>query len=192
VLCPSEVHESIEPRSIVRVGKLHAFILLVMTTHFTLCDSCSNIAIKVNTKLFSKGIAARAWDIQVNQIEGGIPWLEQVPTLVMGLTLTRGKPNSYIINLHFFLIHFSIFTAGGADSKTIVTGSVCLTKRGDVPGTVPLAMDIRVQKSAGVVEALPMYMLSKVRYESNDKDFLFFQLIVPLCQDFGDPVPATQ
>jgi hypothetical protein len=166
VLCPSEVHESIEPRSIVRVGKLHAIILLVMTTHFTLCDSCSNIAIKVNTKLFSKGIAARAWDIQVNQIEGGIPWLEQVPTLVI--------------------------TAGGADSKTIVTGSVCLTKRGDVPGTVPLAMDIRVQKSAGVVEALPMYMLSKVRYESNDKDFIFFQLIVPLCQDFGDPVPATQ
>lgn len=61
-----------------------------------------------------------------------------------------------------------------------------------MPRTVPLAMDIRVQKSAGVVEALPMYMLSKVRCESNALVFFLSQLIVSLFQDICDPVPVTQ
>jgi hypothetical protein len=72
-----------------------------------------------------------------------------------------------------------------------VTGSVCLKRRGDVPGTVPLAMDIRVQKSAGVVEALSMYMLSKVSKESNFLDILSLNSFLSWFVDFGDPVPPT-
>ena len=45
---------------------------------------------------------------------------------------------------------------------TIVTGAVSLENR-DAPGTVQLALDLRVQSSAGVVEPVPMYALTKVR-----------------------------
>ena len=56
---------------------------------------------------------------------------------------------------------------------TIVTGEVSLEHQGDedaghgsrdAPGTIPLASDLRVQSSAGVVEPVRMYELTKVRH----------------------------
>jgi hypothetical protein len=102
--------------------------------------SCSNIATKVNTKLFSKLTKARAWDIKLGDIQGGIPWINQAPTMVMGLSLTR---------------------AGGSDSKTVVAGSVSLDSKGEA-GTIQIAQDIRIQSSAGVVTFENMRKLTKV------------------------------
>ena len=54
---------------------------------------------------------------------------------------------------------------------TIVTGAVSLEDQGDgsrgsrdAAGTIQLALDLRVQSSAGVVEPVPMYALTKVRH----------------------------
>lgn len=113
-----------------------------MSSHvLTICHSCSNIAIKVNTKLFSKVTKARAWDIELGDIQGGTPWLDQAPTLVMGLSLTR---------------------AGGNDSKTVVAGSVSLASKGE-GGTIQIAQDIHIQNSDGVVTFENMRKLTKVR-----------------------------
>jgi hypothetical protein len=105
-----------------------------------ICHSCSNIAIKVNTKLFSKITKARAWNIKVGNVEGGIPWLNEVPTMVMGLSLTR---------------------AGGAVSKTVVTGSVSLDSK-DSAATIQIAQDVRIQSSTSVVTRENMYNMTKV------------------------------
>lgn len=58
---------------------------------FSSSISCSNIAVKVNAKLFDKRSKARAWNIKVERTpNGGIPWLNEVPTLVLGFCLTTG------------------------------------------------------------------------------------------------------
>lgn len=109
-----------------------------MRPELTFFSSCSNIAIKVNTKLFTKMTNARAWDVKLGNV--GIPWLTQAPTMVIGLTLTR---------------------AAGNDSKTVVTGSVSLDSKGDA-GTIQLAQDVRIQSSSGVVTKQNMINLTKV------------------------------
>jgi hypothetical protein len=105
-----------------------------------LACSCSNIAIKVNTKLFSNVTKARAWDIRLGNVEGGIPWLNEAPTMVMGLSLTR---------------------AGGSESKTVVTGSVSLDSK-DTAGTNNLAQDVRIHSSTNVITSENMYKMTKV------------------------------
>lgn len=102
--------------------------------------SCSSIATKVNTKLFSKLTKARTWDIKLGDVQGGIPWIDQAPTMVMGLSLTK---------------------AGGSDAKTVVVGSVSLNGRGEA-GTIQIAQDVRIQDAAGVVTHENMLRLTKV------------------------------
>ena len=74
------------------------------------------------------------------------------------------------LNLDAKSIVLTTNVAAGADGVTIVTGAVSLENQGDashdsrdVPGTIQLALDLRVQNSAGVVEPVSMYALSKVR-----------------------------
>lgn len=67
------------------------------------------------------------------------------------------------------VIFLTTNAAAGTEGVTIVTGAVSLENQGDashasrdVSGTIQLALDLRVQDSAGVVEPVPMYALSKV------------------------------
>jgi len=76
---------------------------------------CSNISLKLNTKLSSATNQARAWSTCHNatsqhgqgRMLEGIPWISEVPTLVVGYTFVRGM---------------------GRESLTVVGGSVCLDK----------------------------------------------------------------
>jgi hypothetical protein len=55
--------------------------------------SCSNVALKVNTKLFSRTNDARAWttfDTLHREPVEGIPWVSEVPTLVVGISMSHG------------------------------------------------------------------------------------------------------
>mmetsp|Transcript_15832 Transcript_15832/g.24306 ORF Transcript_15832/g.24306 Transcript_15832/m.24306 type:complete len:1247 (-) Transcript_15832:149-3889(-) len=85
----------------------------------------SNIALKINTKLFSKTNAARAWDVEVGSVDN--TWLKEVPTMVVGLSLAR---------------------AGGIDQNTVIAASVCL----ESGSGMQMGQTARVQKKVGVVE----------------------------------------
>lgn len=52
-------------------------------------------------------------------------------------------------------------TAGGKDSKVVVTGSVSLDPE-DQAGSSQIAQDLRIQDSAGAIEFDNMYHLTKV------------------------------
>jgi len=49
---------------------------------------CSNIALKVNTKLSNKSNKARAWNTSHGVIEG-LPWMHEAPTLVLGFAISQ-------------------------------------------------------------------------------------------------------
>lgn len=69
--------------------------------------SCSNIALKCNTKLYNVCNKAHAWQVSSNQ-GVGVPWVCEVPTLVIGISLSHGEaplelsisPKSFI----FFIV----------------------------------------------------------------------------------------
>lgn len=73
--------------------------------------SFSNIAVKVNAKLFDKWTKARAWNIKVESTpNGGIPWLNEVPTLVLGFCLTTGALSHEVV-LVMNVCPYNIFLA---------------------------------------------------------------------------------
>ncbi len=49
---------------------------------------CSNLSIKVNAKLSSTTDKAHAWEIYYDSRKG-IPWIRDVPTFVMGISISR-------------------------------------------------------------------------------------------------------
>lgn len=84
-----------------------SFYAQVAVKHFSFLTprrsqySCSNIALKVNTKLFNKANSACAWVLK------GLEWTTQIPTLIFGYSLGHGRVN-------------------GAPA-TAIAGSVCLS-----------------------------------------------------------------
>jgi len=84
---------------------------------------CSNIALKLNAKLSSKHNCAYAWD--VDSVEARIPWLEQAPTMVMGLSMAR---------------------ASGQESQSVVAASACLQNG------MQMAQAYRLQQSPSLIE----------------------------------------
>lgn len=57
---------------------------IVKGRKFADAQTRSNIALKVNAKLFSHLNHAHAWDT-------AIPWINEVPTLVIGFSMSAGK-----------------------------------------------------------------------------------------------------
>lgn len=55
-------------------------------------SSCSNISLKVNTKLFNRGNRAIAWTIKLR-------WYEERPSLILGYSLARGRINGRPISV---------------------------------------------------------------------------------------------
>eukprot|EP00588_Corethron_pennatum_P003372 CAMPEP_0194288282 /NCGR_PEP_ID=MMETSP0169-20130528/36486_1 /TAXON_ID=218684 /ORGANISM="Corethron pennatum, Strain L29A3" /LENGTH=864 /DNA_ID=CAMNT_0039035237 /DNA_START=14 /DNA_END=2608 /DNA_ORIENTATION=+ len=90
---------------------------------------CSNIALKINTKLSNSSNEARAWKTlyKVPGSEGssGIPWLSEAPTLVLGFSVSHGL---------------------GEDSKSIIAGHVALD-----PGCMQFAQAVSIQTKSGVI-----------------------------------------
>jgi ribosomal protein S17 len=66
----------------------------------------SNLVLKINAKLANSINMAHSWKITAYKgLQQGLPWIAEVPTIILGLALTKGS---------------------GKDSKTVVVGSVAL------------------------------------------------------------------
>jgi len=89
---------------------------------------CSNIALKINTKLSNISNNARAWETSY-KVAGsemkGIPWLSEVPTLVLGFSISHGL---------------------GQDSKSIIAGHVALDA-----GCMQFAQSVSVQSKSDII-----------------------------------------
>jgi len=89
---------------------------------------CSNIALKLNTKLSNSWNKARAWGTYFNTgggQEGGIPWVKDVPTFVMGIGVSHGL---------------------GADSISVIGASVALDE-----GCMRMAQELKVQTKSDMI-----------------------------------------
>ena len=58
--------------------------LFLQTLLFSLC-SFSNVALKINTKLFSRTSEACAWNVSK-----GLEWVKEQHTMVMGYSMSHG------------------------------------------------------------------------------------------------------
>jgi hypothetical protein len=58
---------------------------------------CSNVALKLNTKLFSKINMACAWDI-----DRGLSWFSEASTMVLGYAMSHGRKK--LVNYRTFLL----------------------------------------------------------------------------------------
>jgi len=90
---------------------------------------CSNIALKVNAKLSNSCNRAFAWGTShMGQTgpNGGIPWVGEVPTLVMGISVSNGV---------------------GQETISIISASACL----DV-GCMQFAQDVKVQTKTELID----------------------------------------
>jgi len=66
---------------------------------------CSNIALKVNAKLSNSCNRAVAWGTSAERGSEGIPWVKEVPTLVIGISVSNGV---------------------GTDTISVIAASACL------------------------------------------------------------------
>jgi len=112
---------------------------------------CSNIALKLNTKLSNKVNKAQAW-----RLEGveSVKWLREVPTMVMGLNQAK---------------------APGRDQGTVVVGAVCLGS-----SFMRLAYSVVIQKSAGLIEEDKAYAITKslLKHFFQDTDYTLPQRLL--------------
>lgn len=82
---------------------------------------CSNIALKVNTKLSNKANNAHAWTVQ----NPALQWVPQLPTMIFGYSVAHGRVNG--------------------DPSTALAGSVCLLS------PMQMGQAVRFQKKSGDV-----------------------------------------
>jgi hypothetical protein len=72
-----------------------SFVLGLITNAFNFKNnllSCSNIALKCNTKLMNVYNQGRVWNT-VHYGRNGLAWISEVPTMVIGVDLSHGKCN---------------------------------------------------------------------------------------------------
>lgn len=79
---------------------------------------CSNVAIKVNAKLSSASNSAQAWQTYYDNVKG-IPWIRDVPTFVMGISISNTL---------------------GQNAVSVISGSVCLDS-----SCMRMAQDVKIQ-----------------------------------------------
>uniref|UniRef100_A0A6U5FXU4 Piwi domain-containing protein n=1 Tax=Corethron hystrix TaxID=216773 RepID=A0A6U5FXU4_9STRA len=100
---------------------------------------CSNLAVKINTKLMNASNNARAWKTQKANSDpnsSGIPWLMETPTVVFGFSISHGL---------------------GQDSKSVIAGHVGLDA-----GCMQFASTVAVQSKSDVISNEIMKDMTKV------------------------------
>lgn len=101
---------------------------------------CSNIALKVNAKLSNSINRACAWRtsspiLQQPQQSEGIPWVSEVPTLVLGISISSGY---------------------GRDTFSVIAMSACLDK-----GCMQFAQDVQIQTKTELIDRTILTELTK-------------------------------
>jgi len=99
---------------------------------------CSNIALKCNAKLMNKLNMARAWNTTDEKNVDGIPWIRELPTMVVGINTSHGL---------------------GQDSISVVAATVGL----DV-GCMQFAHSLRVQTKDSVLSKPTVMAIIKSLY----------------------------
>jgi len=87
---------------------------------------CSNIALKVNAKLSNSCNKAVAWGTNSAAGSEGIPWVKEVPTLVMGISVSNGL---------------------GTDTISVISASACLHQ-----SCMQFAQDVKVQTKTELID----------------------------------------
>ena len=110
MLCSKEVPLCKKQRAIVSEGGISdassSYCVVVHATYGDILlrytfSSCSNIALKLNTKLMNVCNQGRAWTTDCAGRVGAVEWIYEVPTMVIGVDVSHGK------DCH---CHFSIFS----------------------------------------------------------------------------------
>jgi hypothetical protein len=86
---------------------------------------CSNVALKVNAKLSSISNKAHVWSTHHGTMEG-IPWVRDVPTFVMGISISNTL---------------------GQHGVSIISASVCLDS-----SCMRFAQDVKIQSKTEVID----------------------------------------
>jgi hypothetical protein len=68
---------------------------------------CGNIAMKVNAKLANISNGARVWNTVHNNNIDGIPWVSEVPTFVMGISLSNTLGQNSVSLIGKFIVYTS-------------------------------------------------------------------------------------
>jgi hypothetical protein len=97
VLRSWKVYSNKKQRSVVSTDNLNIILVasdqLVIPVHSSFClfiSSCSNIALKCNTKLMNVYNQGRVWNT-VHNGRNGLAWIAEAPTMVIGIDLSHGK-----------------------------------------------------------------------------------------------------
>ena len=115
--------------------------------------SCSNVAIKVNAKMSNHWNKAHAWTIFQKPLNGagaGITWVQEVPTLVMGLSISN--------------------SLGQEDAISVICASAALDE-----SCMRLAQDVRVCSKTETVDGAILISL----VESLLSQYFLHNKIVP-------------
>ena len=95
---------------------------------------CSNVAIKVNAKLSSASNSAQAWQTYYDNVKG-IPWIRDVPTFVMGISISNTL---------------------GQNAVSVISGSVCLDS-----SCMRMAQDVKIQSKTELIDVGCWYSYAK-------------------------------
>jgi hypothetical protein len=99
----------------------------------------------LNAKLANKMNRAYAWEIGNYDNMQGIPWIWEVPTLVMGISMSRSM---------------------GKDGNTVVAASACMqvaSASHEALSCMQMAQVLKIQSRSDVVEDHIMRSITKVR-----------------------------
>lgn len=92
---------------------------------------CANVALKVNAKLSNLLNSAQAWETLFPNEEGiyekGITWIREVPTFVMGISISNTL---------------------GQNAVSVIGGSVCLDS-----SCMRMAQDVKVQSKTELIDS---------------------------------------
>ena len=126
----------------------------------------------MNSKLSSSSNRSQAWTIQSRGWHGdAVPWVSEVPTMVFGFGLSRGKCFGSIFNLMYAPLAnvcLPCLTVGyGQTCRTTIAGGVWL-------GNTEMAHAVDVcEDNVNVVEPITMKKISMVRTEISMKSESF-------------------
>ena len=95
---------------------------------------CGNVAIKVNAKMSNILNEAKVWNTCYKGMEG-IPWIGEVPTFVMGISISNTL---------------------GQSAVSIISGSVCLDS-----SCMRYAQDFKIQTKAEIIDSSLLTDLTK-------------------------------
>ena len=99
---------------------------------------CSNVALKVNAKLCNLFDLSRGWRTKTYGGAEGITWVGEVPTLVMGISVSNS-------------------IGGGDDTVSVITATACLD-----PDCMQFAQEVRISSKTEIIARETLSDLVKV------------------------------